>query len=82
MNMARQGSTDELYYDSIDDNETTDQDEFVPERDTIGAIGAELEKARQLQAEDVPENIGMFTIKTANRTIREAAGVPIRPLFG
>ena len=75
MNMARQGSTDELYYDSIDDNETTDQDEFVPERDTIGAIGAEVEKAKKLQTEP-PEKVGMFVIKTANRTIQEAARRP------
>ncbi len=56
--------------------ETNDQDRFIPERDAIGAIGAELERAKQLQAEDVPENVGMFTIKTANRTIREAAQRP------
>lgn len=36
------------------------------------AIGTELQKADQL-AESVPEQIGMLTIKTANRTIREAA---------
>lgn len=47
-------------------------DAFTPERDAIGAIGAELAKAKQLQAE-VPEHIGMFTVKTANRTIQEAA---------
>ena len=35
-------------------------------------IGAELRKADQLEA-SVPEEIGMLTIKTANRTIREAA---------
>lgn len=75
MNMARQGSTDELYYDSIDDNEITDQSEFVPERDSIAAIGAELEKARQLQTEPA-EKVGMFVIKTANRTIQEAARRP------
>jgi len=38
----------------------------------IDMIGAELAKATQLHAE-VPEHIGMFTVKTANRTIREAA---------
>ena len=38
----------------------------------IELIGGELEKAKQLHAQ-VPEQIGMFTIKTANRTIREAA---------
>ena len=38
----------------------------------IDSIGAELQKAVQMQAE-VPEHVGMFTIKTANRTIREAA---------
>ena len=36
------------------------------------AIGAELQKADQL-AESVPEQIGMFTVKTANRAIKEAA---------
>lgn len=36
------------------------------------SIDAELRKAQQL-AESVPEQIGMLTIKTANRTIREAA---------
>ena len=36
------------------------------------AIGAELQKADQLAA-SVPEQIGMLTIKTANRTIKEAA---------
>ena len=40
--------------------------------DYIDLIGGELEKAKQLHA-SVPEQIGMFTIKTANRTIREAA---------
>lgn len=38
----------------------------------IQAIGAELQKADQLMAE-IPEQIGMFTVKTANRTIKEAA---------
>ena len=38
----------------------------------IDLIGAELAKADQLHAQ-VPEQIGMFTVKTANRTIREAA---------
>ena len=36
------------------------------------SIDAELRKA-DLLAESVPEQIGMLTIKTANRTIREAA---------
>lgn len=36
------------------------------------AIGAELQKADQLAAA-VPEQVGMLTIKTANRTIKEAA---------
>ena len=39
--------------------------------DYIQAIGAELQKADQLAAES--ERIGIFTVKTANRTIREAA---------
>lgn len=34
----------------------------------IQAIGVELQKADQLAAE-IPEQIGMFTVKTANRTI-------------
>ena len=38
----------------------------------ITAIGVELQKADQLAAE-IPEQIGMFTVKTANRTIKEAA---------
>lgn len=38
----------------------------------IQAIGAELQKADQLAAE-IPEQIGMFTVKTANRAIKEAA---------
>lgn len=38
----------------------------------IQAIGVELQKADQLAAE-IPEQIGMFTVKTANRTIKEAA---------
>ena len=40
--------------------------------DYIQAIGAELQKAEQLAAE-MSERIGIFTVKTANRTIREAA---------
>lgn len=38
----------------------------------IQMVGAELQKADQLAAE-IPEQIGMFTVKTANRTIREAS---------
>lgn len=40
--------------------------------DYIGIIDNELEKAHQ-QAVLVPHNIGMFTIKTVNQTIEEAA---------
>ena len=40
--------------------------------DYIQAIGAELQKADQAAAE-MSERIGIFTVKTANRTIREAA---------
>lgn len=40
--------------------------------DYIQAIGSELQKADQLAAE-MSERIGIFTVKTANRTIREAA---------
>lgn len=36
------------------------------------AIGAELQKAEQV-ASSIPELIGMFTVKTANRAIKEAA---------
>ncbi len=38
----------------------------------VQAIGAELQKAEQV-ASSIPELIGMFTVKTANRTIKEAA---------
>ncbi|MDR2585921.1 MAG: AAA family ATPase, partial [Prevotellaceae bacterium] len=41
----------------------------------IDLIGAELAKGNQLAA-SVPEMIGMFSVKTANRTIREAAMRP------
>lgn len=43
--------------------------------DYIGMIGVELQKADQLTA-GVPEQIGMFTIKTANQTIKEASMRP------
>jgi putative DNA primase/helicase len=68
MNMTRQGSTDELMDDSIDDNETQDRDVFIPERDAIGAIGAELERAGQLHAEAKQETI---TGKTYQKVLRE-----------
>ena len=38
----------------------------------VQAIGAELQKTEQV-ASSIPELIGMFTVKTANRTIKEAA---------
>lgn len=41
----------------------------------IAAIGAELGVQRQ-QAENIPEKSGMFTVRTANRTIQEAANRP------
>ena len=41
----------------------------------IAAIGAELGVQRQL-AENIPEKSGMFTVRTANRTIQEAANRP------
>ena len=41
------------------------------------SIATELQKADQL-ASSVPEQIGMLTIKTANRTIKEAALRPKR----
>lgn len=41
----------------------------------LNVIGAELEKVNQL-AQDIPTSVGMFTIKTANQTIREAALKP------
>nr|WP_320947532.1 AAA family ATPase [Bacteroides intestinalis] len=41
----------------------------------ITAIGAELSKQRQL-AEDIPEKTAMFTVRTANRTLQEAANRP------
>ncbi len=43
--------------------------------DIYQAIGAELQKADQLDR-SMPEMIGMFTVKTANRTIKEAASRP------
>ena len=39
------------------------------------AIGAESQRVEQL-AREIPEKIGMFTVKTANRTIQEAAQRP------
>lgn len=41
----------------------------------IAAIGAELGELQQ-QAENVPTQSGMFSVKTANRTIQEAANRP------
>ena len=41
----------------------------------IAAIGAELGVQRQL-AENIPEKSGIFTVRTANRTIQEAANRP------
>lgn len=41
----------------------------------IAAIGAELSSQKQL-AENVPEHSGMFSVKTANLTIQEAANRP------
>lgn len=38
----------------------------------IGSISSELQKGDQLAA-GVPDSIGMFSVKTANRTIQEAA---------
>ncbi len=43
--------------------------------DSIAAIGAELGEQQQL-AENVPTQSGMFTVRTANRTIQEAANRP------
>ena len=40
--------------------------------DYISAIGAELDRCSQL-AESIPTNIGLFLIKSANQTIKEAA---------
>lgn len=51
-------------------NETTRQP-----FNAIAAIGAELESQRQ-QAENVPTQSGMFSVKTANLTIQEAANRP------
>ncbi len=47
----------------------------VPPFDPIAAIGAELGELQQL-AENVPTQSGMFTVRTANRTIQEAANRP------
>ena len=38
----------------------------------IQALATELEKADQLK-NNIPTNVGMFTIKTANRTLKEAS---------
>ncbi|MCL2562136.1 MAG: AAA family ATPase [Rikenellaceae bacterium] len=46
--------------------------------DYIGLIGGELAKAKQLH-DQVPEHIGMFTVKTANQTIKDAALRPDPP---
>ena len=47
----------------------------VPPFDPIAAIGAELGELQQL-AENVPTQSGMFSVRTANRTIQEAANRP------
>ncbi len=56
--------------------EANDKDRSqVPPFDPIATIGAELGELQE-QAENVPTQSGMFTVRTANRTIQEAANRP------
>lgn len=48
---------------------------MVSMENAIAGIGAELSGQMQL-AENVPENTSMLTVRTANRTIQEAANRP------
>lgn len=59
-------------YTHKDINNSSNYHSVKRELNYIQAIGAELQKAEQVAAA-VPEQIGMFTVKTANRTIKEAA---------
>lgn len=59
-------------YAHKDNNNSSNYQLVKKELNIIQTIGAELQKAEQLAAA-VPEQIGMFTVKTANRTIKEAA---------
>lgn len=59
-------------YTHKDNNNSSNYQLVKKELNIIQTIGAELQKAEQLAAA-VPEQIGMFTVKTANRTIKEAA---------
>ncbi len=53
----------------------------VPAASAIAAIGAELEKAGE-KMDEVPTEVGMLSIKTANQTIAEASSRPDpRPLW-
>ena len=42
----------------------------------IDALRTDIEEKAQQLASGVPESVGMFTIKSANQTIREAAARP------
>lgn len=57
--------------------ETGEKNDNIRERpfNVIAAIGAELDSQRQ-QAENIPAQSGMFSVKTANLTIQEAANRP------
>lgn len=59
-------------YTHKDNNNLSNYQPVKRELNIFQAIGAELQKGEQLAAA-VPEQIGMFTVKTANRTIKEAA---------
>ena len=62
--------------ENVDENNTNGKVSSTQQPfNVIAAIGAELECQRQ-KAENVPERTGMFTVKTANRTIQEAANRP------
>lgn len=54
------------------DNNKSSETQPKKESNAIQAIGAELQRADQLAA-GVPEQIGVFTVKTANRAMKEAA---------
>lgn len=57
------------------DNNKSSETQPKKESNAIQAIGAELQRADQLAA-GVPEQIGVFTVKTANRAMKEAASRP------
>ncbi len=56
--------------DNSAENQAFEQD-YLADFDPKALIGGDLERASRMQSE-IPEKIGMFTIKTANRTIQDA----------